>query len=234
MADPLDIPGTVVSADDLDSEDHDLTQAHRDFGARELVMQTLSDNGDQTSSFSVNVTGANDPIVAMVSKRYAERFSRLQRGDPKRSELAMSYWREVKAMKDLDAAQNSSKVSTAVSVVSGTTTAVKAVTSTVREATVKSNKTEVNNMRVTFDFGPLGTHSAIYGHVQVFGDVVLLASPLENTAGYYEPPADKHFMISIEGYPVPLVVMKAFTYPFNEWQHCTLVIVETGKPEEVS
>jgi hypothetical protein len=79
---------------------------------------------------------------------------------------------------------------------------------------------------VTFDFGPIGRHTAQYTIVQVEGRLVNTANPIDDPLGSYAPPDnDAPFMLQIDGYPAVLPVMLVGTYPLLGHTVTTYLVV---------
>lgn len=208
----------------------DMGNVHEDYGHYVAVLQGVGANGDPGGPvLTVEIEGNRDPVVQIVAQRFAPKFRALGQGDPRRVELTMQFWREVKALKDVTENQKRPGPPPAAPP-QDNPSANRDAAQTPRD---EAPRPKLVPTQITFDFGELGTHRATYGHAQIVGRVLTAMNPVDDRGGSYEPPPDKHVIVSIHGYPAPLVVMLVGSYPFIGWVHTVFLIIDPNELEGI-
>jgi hypothetical protein len=84
----------------------------------------------------------------------------------------------------------------------------------------------MSHTKVKFEFGPLGSHTAEYDHVQLTGRCLLLAKSIASAGGVYTPPEDRKMVVIVDGMPYPLVVVLLTLMPFNGYNQILMITTD--------
>lgn len=205
-------PTVVPNSDDLElMPEADLADVHRDPGPRLLVMNPL-DNEDG-SRVQVMHDGANDKVFIEVANKYKDRMSDPNLPSRERTALSVQIFKEIAERKAAIAREASGG-------------AIRIATDAATPPEPGTMKTGTSRTRVTFDFGAIGSHVGTYDHVQVVENVVLMATAVGSTDGYYRPPPHRRMIVIIDGCPMPLVVMLVGVVPFNGFDQVIMLAVD--------
>lgn len=90
----------------------------------------------------------------------------------------------------------------------------------------KTSEQTMSHTKVKFEFGPLGSHTAEYDHVQLTGRCLLLAKSIASAGGVYTPPEDRKMVVIVDGMPYPLVVVLLTLMPFNGYNQILMITTD--------